>query len=91
MVAHKRERDHANCFKNARVDNDGAAQLPFQLRRNTEGLGNDRHDDDAHADQSKATSFSELRIVSFHVAVGCEEYLPLQCLGIKREGMRCPK
>jgi hypothetical protein len=60
MVTHKGERDYANGFEDPIVDDERAAQLAFQLCRDTEGLCDDSNDDDNHTNQRKTTGFGEL-------------------------------
>lgn len=60
VMADKGEGYHAYSFENPRVDNNGATQLSLQFRRDAEGLGDDGHDNDGHADQGETAGFGKL-------------------------------
>lgn len=64
MVADKGERNDADCFEKAGMNDERPAQLTPRLWRNAEALSDDGYYDDAHTDQGKTTSFSKLSCVS---------------------------
>lgn len=64
MVTNKGKCYDANGFEYTRTDHDRPAQLTFRFGWNAERLCDYSHDDDNHADQSKATGFRKLLDVS---------------------------
>lgn len=64
LTADKSKRDDANRLEDAAVDEERAGERAAHFGGDARALGDDRDDDDNHADESKSASFSKLVYIS---------------------------